>query len=119
MHMDHSPGIRPIIEGKYSMTVNYFPNVDKPITTKYKLLDYWSSAPSEESGFNDRTTLTTGEARNNITVQMVADIPVQSETIPATIAPKIPPTSKRMERSADRVGPKVPFDLYRKRQQCL
>lgn len=42
-------------------------------------------------------SLTTGEARNNITVHVVADIPVKSETIPATIAPKIPPTSNNVD----------------------
>lgn len=61
--------------------------------------------------------LTTGEAKNNITVHVVADIPEISDTIPATIAPKMPPTSNRIERSADKVGPKVLDDCIYKGSQ--
>lgn len=57
-----------------------------------------------------KTNLTTGEAKNNITVQVTADIPDASDMMPATIAPKIPPTSKRMDKSADKDGPSVDDD---------
>ena len=36
----------------------------------------------------------------SMTAQVAADLPVASESIPAIIPPTIPPTSKRVERSA-------------------
>lgn len=46
-----------------------------------------------------------GAANSNITEHVVAGILLQSHKTPAKIAPIMPPTSKRVERSADVFGP--------------
>jgi hypothetical protein len=45
-------------------------------------------------------TLTDGIAKNNITAHVHALFPNMSLNIPAAIPPKIPPTSKKVDKSA-------------------
>lgn len=51
--------------------------------------------------------LTEGTASINMTTQVVADMFVASDTTPAKMAPIMPPTSNKVDKSALSVGLKV------------